>query len=102
MRNCASPWAGAQRKKTSRTQASRLQLATAIVNDAHRRGESLLDGAGADSKASQGLLTPAANYGVDVDVELGVFGQPLELLVEDLQAFFETSSGLTLSMEICR
>ena len=44
----------------------------------------------------------AAEDGVDVDVEIGMLGQQLELRSSTFRLFFETSSGFTLSMLICR
>ena len=35
-------------------------------------------------------------------VEVGVFRQQLKLLVQNLRLFLETSSGITLSMLICK
>ncbi len=54
-------------------------------------------------RASVRVGDAAADDGVDVDVKVGVLREPDEQLgVEDLERLFETSSGMTLSMEICR
>ncbi len=81
--------------------AERLELAGAVVDDADGRSKSQPDGAAADGEGILRVLNASADDGIDVDVEVGVFGEELELFVEDLEGFFGDLVGLTLSMEIC-
>ena len=66
--------------------AERLEEAGAVVDDADRGGEAELRGAVVDRARVFRVLDAAADHRVDVDVEVGVFGQPLQLLVEQPQA----------------
>lgn len=51
------------------------------------------------TRASSWFLDAAAHHRVDIDVEEGMVSEQLQL--DDLELFFDTSSGWTLSMEIC-
>ena len=72
----------------------RLKLAVAVVNDANRRGKSQFDGATRDGEGVLGMMDVTAQHGIDVDVKIGVFGEQLQLLVEDFQAFLRDFVGL--------
>ena len=74
--------------------AERLELAVAVVDDADGRGEPELERALADDQRVVGLLDAAADHGVDVDVEVGVLGEQLQLLVEHLEALLGDLVGL--------
>ena len=71
-----------------------LELAVAIVNDADRRGESQFNGSARDGEGVFGMMDAAAQHGIDVDVKIGVLGEQLQFLVEDLQAFLRDFVGL--------
>ena len=64
----------------------RLQLSAAVVNDADGRAEAQLQRALADGERILRIAHAAAHHGIDVHVEIGMFGQQLQLLVENLQA----------------
>ena len=61
-----------------------------------------LAGAGVDDERILGVLDPAADHRVDVDVEGRVLGRCSSFLSSIRRLFFDTSSGSTLSMLICR
>lgn len=65
--------------------AERHKLSVAVVNDADGGGEAEGEGALSDDEGVVGILDAAADDGVDVDVEVGVFGEQLKLLVENLE-----------------
>jgi len=73
--------------------AERAKLAVAVVDDSHRCREPQLHRAAADHQSIVGIVDASADHGVDVDVKVGVLGQDLQLLVQYLQALFETSSA---------
>ena len=64
------------------------------MDDADGRGEPEAEGAAADDQRVVGVLDAAADDGVDVHVEVGVLGEELELLVEDLEALLRDFVGL--------
>src|SRR6185437_7584819 len=72
----------------------RLELAGSIVNDADGGGEAEFDGALADGDGVPLVLHAGSDYGVDVQVEVGVFAQPLQLFVEDFERFLGDFVGL--------
>ncbi len=80
--------------------AERLQLAIAVVQHADSAGEAERKRAARDGKRVFGIFYAAAEDGVDIDLKLGVLGEQDQLLVEQLRLFFETSSGIALSMLI--
>src|SRR5215468_2996450 len=63
-----------------------LQLAVAVVNDANRGAEAKLQSALSNHQGILRIMHPAADHGVDIHVKVGVFGEHLELLVENFQA----------------
>ena len=63
-----------------------LEQAGSVVDDANRGRETELRRPLIDRPRVIGVLDAAADHRVDVDVEVGVFGQPLELLVEEAEA----------------
>src|SRR5579862_299996 len=67
--------------------AQRLQMSGSVVDDADRGGESEFAGARVYDARIIGILDPAAEHRVDVDVERGVGLQILKLAVEDPQTF---------------
>src|SRR4029077_18731277 len=71
-----------------------LQLAAAVVDDADGRAETEFDGALADGEGILRIRDAAPYYRVDVHVKLGMFGEQLQLLVENLQAFFRNFVGI--------
>src|SRR5262249_23496300 len=73
--------------------AEGLQLPVAIVDDSDGGREAELEGALADDERVLRVLDAAADHGVDVDVELRVFGEQLELLVEHLQTLLRDLVG---------
>ena len=72
----------------------RLQLAAAVVDNADRRSESEFDGALADHQSVLRMRDPAADHRIDVHVKVGVLGQQLQLLVENLQALLRNLVGI--------
>ncbi len=66
----------------------RLQLAAAIVNHTHRAVEPKLPGPGRNLEGVFGIGDRAAKYRVYGDVKLSIFGQPLQLSIQNLQTFF--------------
>src|SRR5262245_52636834 len=62
------------------------QMAGPIVNDADGCGEPELVRAVCDCQRVGRLPDPTADDGVDGHVELGIRGEPTQLLVEDLEA----------------
>src|SRR5215467_8812515 len=81
--------------------AQRPQLAGVIVNDTHRRCHTEFLRPTRDYRRVFRLLA-CADHGIDVYLELRMLGQTLQFAVEHFQALFDTSSGSTLSMLICR
>ena len=73
-----------------------------VVDDANRGFESQLQGPAGDRQGILRMGNPAADNGIDIDIKFSEFRQPLELPVDTFRLFFETSSGITLSIEICR
>src|SRR5882724_9784824 len=63
-----------------------LELSAAIVNDSDGGAEAELQGAAADRQGILRVLDSASHHRVDVHVEVGVFGEEFELLVENFQA----------------
>src|SRR5579864_6132406 len=66
----------------------RLELPAPVVEYAHSRRKSQLDGALGDCQSVFRMVDAAAEHGIDVDVKIGVLGKQLQLLVEHLQTFF--------------
>ncbi len=65
--------------------AQRLQLPIAVMNDADSGSKSQLQRAMRDGQRVLRILDAASHDGVDVDVEIGVRGQHLQLLVQHLK-----------------
>ena len=63
------------------------------MDDADGRREAELRGALVDRPRVFRVLDATADDRVDVDVEVGVFGQPLQLLVEEAQALLRYFVG---------
>jgi len=74
--------------------AQRLQLPVAIVNDADRRCEAQLDRTLSDYQRVLRMRDPAANHRVDIHMEVGMLGQELQFLVQDLQALLRDVVGV--------
>jgi hypothetical protein len=72
----------------------RPELTVAVVNDADSRGKTKLDGAARDNQCIVGMLDAAAQDGIDIDVKIGVLGQKLQFLVENLEALLGHIVGL--------
>ena len=66
------------------------------MNDADGGGETETDGSLADEEGFLGIADAASNDGVDVDVELGVVGKHLELLIEDFEALLGDFVGFEI------
>ena len=64
----------------------RLQLTGTVVDDSERCGKTQLLRHVRDQQGVLRRLDPAADHGIDVHVEFGVFGEELELLAQNLQA----------------
>src|SRR5579862_3552252 len=71
-----------------------LELAVAVVDDADGGFEAEFQGAAADGQCILGVTDASADHGVDVDVEFGVLGQHLQLLVEHLERLFGDVVGI--------
>src|ERR1039457_1984096 len=72
----------------------RLQLAVSVMNDANRRGKAKLQRTAADNKRIVGVLHTAADHRVDVYVEVGMFREQLQFLIENLQALLRHVIGI--------
>ena len=57
------------------------------MDDAYRGFESQLQRPAGDGQGVFGMGHAAAEHGVDVDIEVRVFRQPLQFAIEHLQAF---------------
>jgi hypothetical protein len=64
----------------------RTQLPASVVDDADRRREAERPRPPRDDQRSVGIADSAPDHGIDGDMKLATLGQPLELLIEDLQA----------------
>src|SRR5579883_2522626 len=71
----------------------RAQLAVPVVNDADGGSEAKLHRALAYRERIFRVADAAAEYGVDIDVEIGVLGQNLELFVQHLEALLRNVVG---------
>ena len=80
----------------------RRKLARSIVDKADRGAESKAQRALRDEQRVGRVPDTSAVHRVHVHVERRVLGEPPQLLIEYLRLFCETSSGMTLSMLICR
>ena len=71
----------------------RLQLAGAVVNDPDGRAETQAQSPLADGERILRIFYAAAHHGIDVHVKVGMLGQQLQLLVQNLQALFRDLVG---------
>src|SRR5271154_2110263 len=67
------------------------------MDDADSRGEAQFESAMADGERVLRVLDASADHGVNVHVEGGVFGEELQLLVEDLEALLGDLVGLDVN-----
>ena len=71
----------------------RLQLPAAVVDDSDGRAETERQGALADGERVLRITHATAHHGIDVHVEVRVFGQKLQLLVENFEALLGNLVG---------
>src|SRR5438309_4700899 len=72
----------------------RLQLAAAIVNNSNGGSEAEFNRALADRQRVLGMRNSASHDRVDIHVKIGVLGQQLQFLVENLQALLRDFVGI--------
>src|SRR6185437_15479834 len=71
----------------------RLQLAGTVMNNSDGGAEAEFQRTFPDGQRILRIFYAAADHGIDVDVEVGILGKHLQLLIQDLQTFLRNVIG---------